>query len=353
MKRVFSNWGEVVHVWAQQNQDEGRSSNCYFEGATIYSYGRHYPLATFVTNKRGQKLVVVNGEGYSKTTCEQIHATVRAVNQYPSIVLCADSHKAWKTESTFNATAFLSFLEAVNAKYQTVENLACRASSLLREAIETHFRRLRDDKRKPATLHKLHANLLEDCKRVRAVLAHLGVNYDREAAGAIKKLSKAFSDTAAAYDAHSERVRRLNEKRNAAAAEAAAIREVRLATLRPEAVAMWMRCEAFPDAHPSHGAALRSSPDILLRYNAARDEIETSWGAFFPLADALVAFECVKRVRGKGWKPSGLQSLRLGNYAINEVTPEGNVRAGCHYVKWEAIEACAALLPELAGACHA
>src|SRR3954469_7899047 len=48
MKTVFSN-SQVAHVWAQQNQASGRSNNgqFYFEGATIFSYGGHFPIARF------------------------------------------------------------------------------------------------------------------------------------------------------------------------------------------------------------------------------------------------------------------------------------------------------------------
>lgn len=48
MAEVFSN-DMVAHVWAQQRQQSGRSNNgnFYFEGPTLYSYGRHYPVGIF------------------------------------------------------------------------------------------------------------------------------------------------------------------------------------------------------------------------------------------------------------------------------------------------------------------
>jgi hypothetical protein len=47
MKHVF-NSSEVPHIWALQQQNEGRNSqgNFYFNGATIYSYGSHFPIAS-------------------------------------------------------------------------------------------------------------------------------------------------------------------------------------------------------------------------------------------------------------------------------------------------------------------
>lgn len=47
-RKVYDN-AMTAHVWAQQNQDEGRSNNgnFYFEGPTLYSYGTHYPVGIF------------------------------------------------------------------------------------------------------------------------------------------------------------------------------------------------------------------------------------------------------------------------------------------------------------------
>lgn len=51
MAEVFSN-DMVAHVWAQQRQQSGRSNNgnFYFEGPTLYSYGRHYPVGIFAAS---------------------------------------------------------------------------------------------------------------------------------------------------------------------------------------------------------------------------------------------------------------------------------------------------------------
>ena len=43
MKKVFTNT-EIVHVFAQQSQSEGRSGSMFFKDTKIYSYGYHYLL---------------------------------------------------------------------------------------------------------------------------------------------------------------------------------------------------------------------------------------------------------------------------------------------------------------------
>ena len=72
IKKVFSNASEVLHRWANQTQDEARSSNVFFKGKIAYSYGYHYRLG-MISEYRGVKVAIINGEGYSNTTAKHIH----------------------------------------------------------------------------------------------------------------------------------------------------------------------------------------------------------------------------------------------------------------------------------------
>jgi hypothetical protein len=77
MKKVFTNT-EIVHVFAQQSQSEGRSSSMFFHGTKIYSYGYHYLLGEFID----PDTIVINNVGYSVTTGKHI-----------SLLSSATSHK--------------------------------------------------------------------------------------------------------------------------------------------------------------------------------------------------------------------------------------------------------------------
>ena len=70
MKKVFSSHPALAHAWANQLQEEGRASSMYFEGPVIYSYGRHYEIARFLTTETGQKVCFVNSNGYSNSTAK-------------------------------------------------------------------------------------------------------------------------------------------------------------------------------------------------------------------------------------------------------------------------------------------
>ena len=69
MKTVFTN-SEIVHVFNEQNQNEGRTSNgsMYFYNNKIYSYGSHYLLGIFIDNNT----ILINDKGYSTTTEKHI-----------------------------------------------------------------------------------------------------------------------------------------------------------------------------------------------------------------------------------------------------------------------------------------
>lgn len=73
MKNVFKT-NEIAHIWANQLQESARNSanNLFFEGATIYSYGRHFEIAKHVTNEKGDKAILFNKNKYSNTTAKHI-----------------------------------------------------------------------------------------------------------------------------------------------------------------------------------------------------------------------------------------------------------------------------------------
>lgn len=89
----------------------------------------------------------------------------------------------------------------------------------------------------------------------------------------------------------------------------------------------WMQLES----------ALREVSTIYMRVKD--DEIITSKGARFPLCDATRAFPLIKGCKesSTGWKRNG-QKILLGSFQIDEIQPNGNVRAGCHYVEYAEIE---------------
>lgn len=88
MKTVFSNH-ELPHIWAHQQQTEGRAHSFFFRGCTIYSYGHHFPIARHLPSGK----VLFTMRSYSNTTAKHIGLTRNAVN-HKELVFC------WNPEST-------------------------------------------------------------------------------------------------------------------------------------------------------------------------------------------------------------------------------------------------------------
>lgn len=72
-KTVFPT-DDVAHIFAHQRQEYARNScsNLFFEKDTIYSYGRHFPIARFV-EKNGEKVLLFTTRTYSNTTAKHIN----------------------------------------------------------------------------------------------------------------------------------------------------------------------------------------------------------------------------------------------------------------------------------------
>ena len=100
MKKVFQNTSEVVHVFAQQTQSEGRNgtSSIYFRDNKIYSYGSHYLLGEFINDET----IIINDFGYSVTTSKHITQLLNATSQYNQFFTSSIDIKHVQTEINYN-----------------------------------------------------------------------------------------------------------------------------------------------------------------------------------------------------------------------------------------------------------
>ena len=100
MKKVFQNTSEVVHVFAQQTQSEGRnqSGSIYFRDNKIYSYGSHYLLGEFINDET----IIINDFGYSVTTSKHINELINATSQYNQFFASSIDIKNVQTEINYN-----------------------------------------------------------------------------------------------------------------------------------------------------------------------------------------------------------------------------------------------------------
>lgn len=94
---------QIPHIWANQLQDNARTSNknFYFEDKTIYSYGTHFPIAVL----KDKDIVFFTTNTYSKTTSGHISATRSACSD-KKIIYCLDPADANKSYHTQNLEDF-------------------------------------------------------------------------------------------------------------------------------------------------------------------------------------------------------------------------------------------------------
>ncbi len=306
MRKVFDN-RQCAHIWAQQTQDEGRSNNgnVFFHGPTIYSYGYHFPMASFVT----PDTVFINSDRYSVSTGKQQGYVAYAVNHKQRLYVSTRVMKAFADERKFGPATqkALSDSALINAKIH-IEKAAQRKA------------------RKFAAADLIKAQgVIRDAE-------HIFTFFDATPPKEFRAFKKTISgdDVQSVIDAEKERLdkeEKAKQKREKAAQE----------KLKKSCV-LWTEFK-------EHDMPVHQSKKIYMRING--DEIETSKGARFPVAHAKLAFKVIRNVKEKQAAEKFAErvgSIRLGHFKIDNISNEGNVNAGCHFVEWDEIERIATIL---------
>lgn len=78
IKKVFSRFDQITHLWAHQIQTDARCRNGFFEEKSIYSYGRHF-LAGYIHETKQGKVFCVTTEKYSNTTAKHVRYVQSAI----------------------------------------------------------------------------------------------------------------------------------------------------------------------------------------------------------------------------------------------------------------------------------
>ena len=286
MRKTFDN-RQLAHVWAQQNQAEGSGSNFFFEGPRIYSYGRHFEIARFITRK-GKRAVLFTTRGCSISTSRHIGYARNAIRdgvpvfRVPSIDDAARGARDNATRDDYKRR--VADLEMVAAKCRSADaaiRAMNQAAALAHEAnqyAEFFGRRWRI---------KVPEWSPEARERLRAKAARITAQ---------------------------QKAQRAKAERKAAAEQL-------------QARADWRRGEGrrFP------GGA------VMLRLSADRERIETSRGAEIPASLAPMVWELVQETRRKG---DGFDFTdyanrpRLGHFTLDRIEADGSIVAGCHEISY-------------------
>lgn len=349
MRKVFAN-SMVAHVWAQQTQPEGRSANgnLYFNGGVIFSYGSHFPIARFCSERIGDRQVVlISNQSYSVSTsrhqtyvrralhglpvveiyCRQVGAFIHHPDNVRDIVSSFETHAAacarprkrmWWGWNAATGACSLDTCEARVASIQTPDNLDryCAAFGLAVPdlALETKRQAIRDAFAK-------HNDPKTVAKRLK---------------GANKRMLK-FTEVMSSYHAWLEGV-----VSNPPAIDSLPKRERRDAEYRLREFTRSKLVGITPEAWQAGKgdmAALNHSwgtPTLVRRVQSGgRDRLETSRGAEVPFCHAVAVFMRAQacRSQSKAWHRNGEQ-IQVGHFNLDSVDTEGNIKAGCHTIAW-------------------
>lgn len=285
MKRVRK---DVCHVWAHQLQSDARYGNIFFAGDTIYSYGRHFPMARHVKTKDGKHAVLFTTRGYSSSTSKHLGETRRAI-PHGTPVFNVDDVTVKPGRKDLD-----SYKWRIDSKIVT-----CGRS---RSALGTHIKELQQ--------------LVDEAN---AFAEAFGFKTRFQMPGDIDVMRAKAKKQAA------EAKKRADAKQDKMIAEA------------QESLAKWIAGE--PVRILNQGA-LRSH---FLRIRD--DMVETSLNAVVPLNHVKRAAPAIlSMVRsGTPWHANG-ETIRMGNYYLTEITADGTVCVGCHRFSKQEIERFAALI---------
>jgi hypothetical protein len=294
MKSLVNN-RQCAHAWAHQHQSEGRGSNFFFVGSTIYSYGHHFPIATIDGD-----IVYFTTKNYSNTTA---HHKALARN--------AVSHKR------------IIFLPVVPEHRSPASNQYFQSANLdhWMGSIEADLKELNLNPRKRSLVHAIHSAI----RSIQEFIEVLGIQPP-------KKVQNLLVDTrietlTSSFELEQQR-KLAREKRRERTA-----RRNQLLALRK-----WECHET--DRLPGTTALGYSSNLAYLRISQDETMIETSKGVQIRIEAARRFFRYIQNIL-----PLGCDSCQyqIQQFKVDSIQPQG-ITVGCHYIPMDQVNNIAMLM---------
>lgn len=286
---------QVAHLWASGNKANGKGSNFYFEGDTIFSYGPHFPIARRIS----ESFYLITQRGYSVSTSRHISYTRRAIPSYAKVFPVAnsprDSFGTIREEKMKEARGMFSTVEA-KTPAKTYEN-AKVLSLFIRETLEM-FRLFEEEDAQflsALQMEELHGIL-----------------------GKVELIREANREAFEIAEAKKEAQREAREEKRRAKWE----RQQELERMEAEKIVpLWRNGEKVMTWK------LRNLPPML---RIIGDKVETSHGAEVTKEEATKAFFFIlgKINKGETWHRNG-ETCPVGPFSLVSIDSE-IVTVGCH-----------------------
>ena len=287
------NNSQVSHLWA--NGTYGKTgSNLFSESdGTIYSYGRHFPIARHTGNPLVP--ILITNRDYSRTTARHISEVRRAIP------------RGTVTVSVEDPTAYRPHTHLHNVQTLIADTLEIAIKST----------RARAGGNKEWLAGQVPASLASIALYMKAFGVKLR-DLQPDSRKALKRLQGEGWETIAA-------------EMKEAADKAEKIKRAKLIKENRERLAKWLSGES--DARPSH------TDSIHLRVKGER--VETSAGAQVTCKTALALFALCTRQRVKGLPWSGEPPFVVDHFELRSIAANGDCIVGCHslaYAEMQRIE---------------
>ena len=274
MKIVFSSPTDVIHLFAQRTQDHAKCSNVFFYGDKIYSYGYHYLMGEFITNKNGNIAIMINNKGYSNTTAKH-----------------------------------LSYLSAATRQYKQFYTMYCDSNQVLQQ-LESLLKKLVNAK-KPQKYISEALNILDYFNEFLEWFGNPYDSFSKENLQKIRKIEKLFKASPGKESAEQY------AKKKAAAQKAAD---------KKDFLRYVQKFQNFEINYIPHNSF--NSEDFL-RINTQSGNIETSQGVKVPIREAQILYKMIKD--GKD-----IKGVKISNYTV--ISLNGTLQIGCHHINRKNME---------------
>ena len=300
----------TAHVWAQNSQIEGHAGDrrMFFERGTLYSYGRHFAIASHTLDKNSKPVILFTTDRYSVSTSKHISLTRRALRPDIPVFYVPNAQPGYEKEN----------IRAMQAE--------------IKQKIEAYVK----PRIKQSTRDSIAAEISQITERMNKFGAAFVKGY--RAVAVPDDISKLADKMRKATEARARAENRAREK---------AKEDKRILAAQELGIPCEQWAEAWrqnrEELHATHSYTIkdyiREKCGTLMRLQKDGETILTSEGAEFPASHGKRAFKKILECRETKtpWQRNG-HTIHLGAFQIDSIDDAGNVVAGCHKVLFPEIE---------------
>jgi len=326
-KTVFSNSGEVYHVWSSQTRPHGRNgtSNASFIGTDCKSYWA--TIGRIVADPPDGKgpVAILSTRKYSATTRGHEYEAESAVSHLRQVFV------PWFIESNDNAdyprSQFSELIDAARKEFKQAKNKIQRAKCFVA------LRSIVTQANAYCSVFKLKRFTVPKSAECEQTLVEMEASSVRRSEAATRAAAtRRERDRAKWATIHAEQAKQM------AIANTERQRQDQLSP--DELRAEWQAGGTI------HVYAWRSNlPYDLMRFSRDGSEIETTRSARVPTDHVRRIAGLVLRVidSGQEFRPNG-HTIHIGHYSIDHIESSGVVHVGCHTFHPDEVRRIAGLL---------